>query len=260
MPVDNTRPLNRNSAMPLYYQLLDALQARIRAGEWRPDEILPSEADLGETYEVSRTVVRQALEGLERAGIIHRIKGKGAFLSERKVVARLLQDPAGFQANVEAQGLDVETHVLDQATVPASPDVADALRLAPGEPVVRLERLRFVEGEPVFLGTSYVPVALCGDLSEGDFSAESLNVFLGRRCGLVPAGGRRVIEAVAAGRREAELLHVQIGAPLFYLFAVTWAEDGRAMECSRVWLRGDRTVFEVQLGSEENAQEEKAGD
>jgi GntR family transcriptional regulator len=216
--------------------------------------MLPSESELGEAYEVSRTVVRQALEGLERAGLIHRIKGKGAFVSERKVVARLLQDPSGFQANMEAEGLVVATRVLDQAIVPAPSDVADALRLAPGEPVLRLERLRFVEGEPVLLGTSYVPVALCGDLSEGDFSAESLNAFLNRRCGLVPAGGRRVIEAVAAGRREAELLHVPMGAPLFCLFAVTWTDEGCAMECSQVWLRGDRTAFEVQLGSGESPQ------
>jgi len=211
--------------------------------------MLPSEAELGDAYDISRTVVRQALEGLERAGIVYRVKGKGAFLSERKVVARLLQDPSGFQANMEAQGLAVETRVLGQAIVPAPSDVADALGMGVGQPVLCLERLRFVEGEAIFLGTSYVPVALCGDLSESDIGEESLNAFLRRRCGLVPAGGRRTIESVAAGRLQAELLHVPIGAPLFYLFAVTWTEDGRPMECSQVWLRGDRTVFEVQLGS-----------
>ncbi len=239
--------LNRNSPIPLYHQLFQVLERRIRAGTWQSTHSLPSEAELCQLYGVSRTVVRQAMEDLERAGVIYRVKGRGAFLAERKIIAHMLQDAGGFQANLAAQGLTVQTRVLRQSVLPAPADIAAALQIASGAHILHVERLRSVAEEPVFLGDSYLPVEVCGDLSDEDFAAQSLNDILARRCGLRPAGGRRVIEAVAADRHRAELLQVSVGAPLFQLLAVTCAQSGRPMECSRVWLRGDRAAFEVNL-------------
>ena len=244
---DMTRVLNRNSPVPLYAQLQTSLVERVHRGEWRAGEALPSESQLCGSYGVSRTVVRQALEGLERSGLIYRVKGRGAFIAERKVVARLLQDPTGFEAQMVAQGLAVRTVVLKQGVVPALGDVAQALQSEEGASVLRLERLRLVDGEPIFYGLTFVPCSPGSALPDADFERESFNAILGRMFGLVPSGGTRVIEAVAAGQREAELLQVRVGAPLFRLFAVTCAQDERPMECSLVWLRGDRTSFEVNL-------------
>ena len=243
--------LNRSSPIPLYYQLQQAIQAQIEGEAWGASDTLPSESELCRTYGVSRTVVRQALEGLQRAGAINRVKGKGTFLAQRKIVARLLQDATGFQANMEAEGLVIRTRVLHQDVVAAATQVAQALEISVGAPVLRLERLRLLEGEPVFWGITHVPLDLHEQIAGEDFSVGSLNDILARRCGLLPVGGKRVIEATAASAREAEMLQLPIGAPLFRLFAVTRAQDGRPMECSQVWLRGDRTAFEVNLAGGE---------
>jgi GntR family transcriptional regulator len=239
--------------------LQEAIARRVTDGEWKPRQALPSESQLGAAYDVSRTVVRQALDGLERAGLIYRIKGRGAFLAERKIVARLLQDPGGFQAQMEGQGLAVRTEVLGQEATPVTGDVAAALGLPEGALALRLERLRFVEGEAVFLGTTYVPLGSATELAQMDFRETSLNTVLEAEYGLRPAGGSRLIEAVAAGSREAELLGVRVGAPLFRLFAVTLGQDGRPMECSQVVLRGDRTAFEVSLNRSTGYQEAEGG-
>lgn len=242
------RRLNRNSPVPLYYQLLEALQEQIDAGVWQPQDMLPSEADLCEMYDVSRTVVRQALDSLERTGLIHRVKGKGAYVSDRRIMAYLLQDPKGFYDNMASQGLSVETQVLDQEVVPASARVAEALDVPAGSAVLRLERLRSVRGVTVFLATSYIPQSLCANLAKENFSAQPLFEVMTRRCSVRPAGGKRVVEAVVAGKREAELLSVPMGSPLLRLVAVTYDENGRPLEYSQVWLRGDRIAFEVNLG------------
>jgi GntR family transcriptional regulator len=239
--------LNRSIPVPLYYQLQGILTARIDAGEWQAGELLPSESALCESYSVSRTVVRQALEGLVRAGLVFRVKGRGAFVAERKIVARLLQTPTGFEAQMVAQGLGVRTDVLLQESAAATGRVAASLEIEEGAPVLRLERLRYVDDVPVFYGETFVPLRSRGDLAGVDFTRESLNSVLARLFGQRPMGGRRTIETIAAGQREAELLRVRLGAPLFQLFAVTRAQDGRPMECSRVWLRGDCTAFEVDL-------------
>ena len=240
------RSLNRNSPVPLYFQLLEALREQIESGLWQPRDILPSESDLCQLYDVSRTVVRQALDGLERPGVIRRVKGKGAFVSERKVMAYLMENPNGFYAGMAAQGMTIETRVLERDVVPAPAKVAEALQIPEGSLVLRLERLRYLHSEPVFLGTSYLPIDLCGNLDDEDFS-QSMNAVLTRRCGLWPTTGKRIIESVAAGHYESEMLDVSVGMPLFRLTAVTYSQNGRPMEHTVAWLRGDRIAFEVTL-------------
>jgi len=243
-----TASLNPNGPLPLYHQLAGDLHRQLEAGSWTVHEMLPSEAELGQHYGVSRTVVRQALDELERSGALYRVKGKGSFIAERKLSAYLMQDVAGFAANMAAQGLEVQSQVLRQDFVAAPAAIAQALGLPENARVLRLERLRFVQGEPLFLGTTFIPEALGKRIASADFSSRSLNAALAQDAGVEPASGMRLIEAVAAGRLEADLLRVRVGAPLFRLFAVTYDEQGAGLECSEVWLRADRLAFRVALG------------
>jgi GntR family transcriptional regulator len=193
------RRLNRSSLTTLRYQLEDALFERIEGGEWQPTDVLPAEADLCETYGVSWTVVRQALDGLERAGMIRRVRGAGGFVCERRVTTRLVQDQGGFQAHTTAPALAVNTEVMGKDIVPAPDRVAHSLQISPEEEVLRLDRLRSVEGKPVLMATAYVPLGRipCGIVDE-DFRSQSLVDVLRRCCGLEPGSRTRVIEAVLA--------------------------------------------------------------
>jgi len=251
-------PLNRHNPAPLYYQLARSLELEIETGARRPHDSLPSEAELQAVHGVSRNVVRQALDELERAGAIYRIKGKGAFIQERKLSAYLMQDASGFAANMALQGFVVSSRILRKGIVPAPAPVAEALKVPEGAPVLELERLREVGGEPVFLGTTYVPGALAACVQEEDFTSQSFNAVLARCMGKEPVSGQRIIESVAAGRYEADLLGVRVGSPLFRLFAVTYSQDGEPVECSRVWLRGDRLAFRVDLGPAGSVKGKKA--
>ena len=245
------RTLNRSSLTPLRYQLEEVLLDRIESGEWKPSDVVPTESELCETYDVSRTVVRQALDTLERAGLVRRVRGVGSFVCERKITVRLLQDAGGFHAHMAAQGLAVHTHVRGKGLVPAPDRVARCLEIPPGTRVLRLDRLRSVEGERVFLATTYTALGACEEIIREDYSSESLFDVLRRRCGVEPESGTRVIEAVLARPPEAELLQVPIGSALFRLHVVTRGQGGCPMACSELWLRGDRTVLQVDLGTQD---------
>ncbi|MCZ7663507.1 MAG: GntR family transcriptional regulator [Thermoleophilia bacterium] len=71
----------RKQGIPLYYQVMRILKDQIVSGKLAPGEQLPSEAELTESYRVSRVVVRQALQMLEDEGLIFKVKGKGTFVS-----------------------------------------------------------------------------------------------------------------------------------------------------------------------------------
>ena len=250
MPV-NHKPVNHkidfNSPIPFYVQLLDLLRDNIKQGVWQTGGQLPGEHSLCETYAVSRTVVRQALGMLEADGLIVRRKGKGAFVAEPKIAESLAQKLTGFYQDMEEQGRRPLSRVLIQAVIPAPPTIARHLEMLPATPVVQLCRLRYVEGEPIVLVTSYLPHFLCPGLERIDFREQSLYAYLEQVYGLVIARGRRRIEAMVADARQAELLQTPVGAPLLSLESVSYLEDNRPIEYYHAVHRGDRSQFEVEL-------------
>lgn len=238
--------LDRSSALPLYAQVRQALQERLRAGEWSPGDRIPGEAELCRDYGVSRPVVRQALQDLAAEGVIVRRKGLGTFVAEPKVVSRsLVHSLVGFYQDMERKGLAIETRVLEQSLQPAGESIGAKLGLPVLEPVVKITRLRSVGGQPVVLVTSYLPYALCPGLIQVDLRSQSLYAYLEREYGLRVASGRRRIEAVLATEDEARHLNIDRGAPLLRLESVSYLAGGRPMEYfNGVFL----SRFEVELG------------
>lgn len=239
--------IDRSSPIPYYVQLKEALRAPIEQGIWQPGDQIPGESDLCRLFDVSRTVVRQALNELNFEGLITRIKGKGTFVAEPKISESLIQKLTGFYQDMVDRGHKPVTLVLSQQVVPANAKVAGRLGLGPGALVIDIERLRFVQDEPIVLVTTYLPYALCPRLAQADLSNQSLYAFLEKECGLVIARGRRVIEAVTASEYEAHYLQVAKGAPLILLDSVSYLADGTPIEYYRAFHRGDRSRFEVEL-------------
>ena len=82
--------INRDSALPLYYQLKEHIKEAIVSGHFKPNDRLPTEEQLCKIFSVSRPVVRQAYEELIKEGYIDRIKGSGTFVEERSKTDSLL--------------------------------------------------------------------------------------------------------------------------------------------------------------------------
>lgn len=239
--------IDRDSPIPYYAQVKDALQARIREGEWQAGHQLPGEPELCRIFNVSRTVIRQALNELLHEGLIVRAKGRGTFVAEPKIKGSLVQRLTGFHEDMVSQGYVPVTQTLRQESVPANPKVSSYLEIPPGTLVIEIERLRFVQDEPVVLVTTYIPQSLCPDLLDADLSRQSLYAFMEARCGVTIARGRRFIEAVPANPREARLLKIKRGAPLILLDSVSYMDDGTPVEYYHALHRGDRSRFEVEL-------------
>lgn len=239
--------IDRDSYVPLYIQVIDALTDFIAANELPPDHQLPAEVELCDTFDVSRTVVRQALRELEHKGLIYRVKGRGTFVSKPKIHESLFQELTGFYQDMVAKGLKPTSKVLLQEKINAPNHVADYLELAKEATVIQIDRLRYVNSEPVVFVTTYLPYELCPELLEVDLSDRSLYSYLENQLGLVIDRGRRTLEAVGAGEREAELLEIEIGSPLLLLDSVSYLPDNTPVEYFHALHRGDRARFETEL-------------
>jgi len=239
--------VDRNSYIPYYAQVKEALKELLESRLLAPKDQLPGEVELCQAFDVSRTVIRQALDELEYEGLIVREQGKGTFIAEPKISGGLVQKLTGWFQDMAAQGYDPVSKVLKQELVPANPKVATSLRVETGAPVIEITRLRFVQDEPIVLVTTYLPTPLCSQVLQADLSRQSLYAFLETQCGLVLARGHRTIEAALASEHEARLLQVRIGAPLIKLESVSYLADGTPLEYYSALHRGDRTRFEVEL-------------
>ena len=247
MPSPRQTAIDRNNPLPYYVQVKEALREHIESGEWPAGHQLPGEPELCVLFDVSRTVIRQALSDLEYEGLIVRKKGKGTFVAEPKIGESLIQKLTGFYQDMVELGHTPVTQVLKQEIVPANAKVAAQLDLKPGTKVIEIERLRFVQDEPIVLVTTYLPYALCAKAAKADFSGQSLYAFLESECKLIIVRGQRTLEAVAANEYEARLLGIEKGAPLVLLNSVSYLEDGTPIEYYRALHRGDRSRFQVEL-------------
>lgn len=240
--------IDRDSSIPYYVQLKDALIEQIEAKRWQPGDQLPPEQELCSLFGVSRTVVRQALQQLEFEGMVVRERGRGTFVAEPKISSTsLVHSLMGFYEDMEKRGIEMVSDMLEQSMQPAGQHVAAYLDLDAVTPVIKLHRLRSIESEPIVLVTSYLPYELCPQVLNEDFTHQSLYLYLDEACGLKVARGRRRIEAVAASPTEAELLQITAGAPLIKMESVSYLRDGTPIEYFNGLFRGDRSCFEMEV-------------
>jgi GntR family transcriptional regulator len=239
--------INFESRIPYYIQLMDILKEKVQMGIWVPGNQIPGEQDLCELYQISRTVVRQALRELELEGVINRRKGKGTFISLPKISEGLAQKLTGFYQDMVERGLKPVTKVLHQNVIPSNEKVAGFLNIKPGDQVIDILRLRFINEEPIQLVTTYIPFEICPTLASVDLTNRSLYEYLEKEGGVFIAKGRRYIEAVLANESEAALLGIERGAPLVLLDSISYAENGLPIEYYHALHRGDRSRFEVEL-------------
>ncbi len=233
--------IDRSTAIPFYHQLKQILLQQIRHGELRPGQRLPTERELQERYELSRTTVRQAINELVGEGVLHRERGRGTFISKPKV-RHGPQRPFGLSA-----GAKPGWKVLGVHTVLPPDKVAKQLELAKGEEALRIERLRLSDGEPIGLHRAYVPASLQLEFTERELveGNSSLSYLAGKQ-GLSFSESHRVIQAVTStSGRECKLLKTTKGAALLLVERTTISAQGKPVEFLRAIYRGDRFEYYI---------------
>lgn len=244
LPESLAESIDREIPIPYHYQLRELLRDEIFAGRWTVNERLPSERELCEAFELSRTTVREAIDALVNEGLLRREKGRGTFVAEPKMIESI-QWGSPFTGSMAEQGIPIKTRVLRQEIVTPPYVVAQELRLASDEPVIVLDRVRSAFNEPILVSTSYVPYKICPTLIDDDLVHFSLYQLLGEKYGLTIAKAKRYMEAIAANEFEAELLNIKPGTPLMLIESTVYLEDDTPLEYFKSRHRGDRTRFLV---------------
>jgi GntR family transcriptional regulator len=230
-------------AKPAWIRIEEQLAERIRSGRLLPGERIAPERELAERLGVSRMTVRQALASLAARGLVDRGVGRGTFVRR---IEHDLTRVAGFTEEVERQGLEAGAQILAAGEHAAPGEVAQALGIDTGAPVVRLERVRLGGKQPMTLEDTWVPLGRFPGLLEHDLSG-SLYALMREHYDRAPVSATERLEPVAARSHEAAVLGVPEGSPLMLVERVAFAADGGAVEFARDRHRGDRARFLIQV-------------
>ena len=139
----------------LYQRAKDFVQGKLRSGEWKPGELIPSENRLVQELSMSRMTVNRALRELTGEGHLVRVSGVGTFVAESKPQSNLLRI-TNIADEIIARGHRYSCQVLYLGREAASMAVAAALALSTGTSVFHLLCVHCEEGVPVQLEDRYV--------------------------------------------------------------------------------------------------------
>ncbi len=238
----------QTSPTPKYHRLKEALREQIAT--WETDHPIPSEAELCQTYAVSRTTVRKALDDLAHEGLLYRLQGKGTFVAPPKLRERYAQRTAGFYEDMTSRGLKVRTRILDQSVVKPNKQVAAELQLSAGDKVIKLLRVRSIGNDPILISTSYVSQRLFPELATEDLTEISLYGLLRDQYGVHLGRGTRLVEVALSSDEDSEYLKVKPQSPVLLVTGTMYDTEGRPVEYGTARHRWDRSQLEIEIVTE----------
>jgi GntR family transcriptional regulator len=206
---------------------------------------VPPERTLSVEFGTSRTTVRQALQELVVEGRLERIQGKGTFVAKPKVAQELKL--TSYTEDMRAQGLEPTSTLLDIGYVLADEVLAERLAIKQGARVLRIERLRLANGEPMAIETTHLSGQRFPGLRRLLAKSTSLYAVLSQTYDIKLLEAEETIETVPAPPREAHLLGTDVGLPLLLLSRHSLDDAGKPIEYVRSLYRGDRYKFVAHL-------------
>jgi GntR family transcriptional regulator len=230
--------------LTLHRRIREELRERILRGTLRPHDRVPSESELMAQYGVSRVTVRQALGDLQGAHMIFKVPGKGSFVAQAKPFQELgrLQ---GFAEAMSGRGHDTFNRLVQLQTVPATERVAHRLQLPAGAPVTEVQRVRFLDRQPVSFDVTWLPPRLGERLVREELATRDIFLILEDDLATPLGHADLAIDAVPAEAHVASLLDIAPGSPVLRIERLTHDRDGRPVDYEHLHCRSD--IFQYRL-------------
>jgi len=229
----------------LYFIVKEKLLALIKAGAYKIGDQLPTELELCQEYDVSRTTIRLALQQLEFEGFIQKVQGKGTFVSKPRIRETITRNIRTFVEQMKDLGFSYQSKVLELMLIPADYSLAETLHIEENDPVVKLVRVRNADAEPLQYVTSYLPWRVAPGLVNDDISG-SLFDLLRTKYQVNICRSVESIEPVLITEAISPYLDVPAGSPAFSVESLTYSDEGHPIEFSCGIVRGDRFKFTME--------------
>lgn len=235
--------VDKRSPIPVYFQLKNLILKKIQSGEFPEGSLIPSERDLGESLNISRMTVRQALNQLVSEGLLYRQKGIGTFVSRSKIEQRNIMS---FSESVTRKGLFPSTRILFFSKEIINSEIRELLDLKASDTVYILKRLRLASGTPVGIEENYLPEKYCPNLEKQDLTS-SLYKLMKEQYSHAISYVDNVIEAARPDKLEKEQLEIAGVVPVLRITGINYTESDLKLFYERSVYRSDEYKYNVRV-------------
>lgn len=239
--------INRDSPIPVYYQVATDIKNRIMHKEWGENGQIASENELVSQYGVSRVTLRQALAELEKDGLIKRYRGKGAFVNENpsQFIHELKYSlVTGNYETDDEQPLEAKILELSKISEPYK-TISESLQLSSDASAIYFKRLFLLDKKPIAIGKSWIPSDLVPNLEVDGLLNNSLSQTIKERYHLNVIRVNDVLETVRPTLNDRKLLESTYDTPLILIKGISYLDNGRPLEYSNTFWLGDRVRFHI---------------
>ncbi len=240
MVIQEEMPIDKNSVIPIYYQLFKLLEGQIRRGELKPGESLPTENDIAMRYEISRMTVRRAISELVTAGMVYAQQGKGTFVATPKL-NNIVFELNDFNEEIKKRGLDYKTTLLEAKIIRADEELRAKFQIE--EENKRFLYFRTVlsaESERLSYEVKYTIYSKSKPILETELKDPSLPGLIAAHTEYVPVSSKKVLQVAACTKEEALILGIAPQAPVFLIEQTIFDAELKTVGWSKAVYRGDR--------------------
>jgi len=233
--------MHTDSRLPRYQRLRDEMVALIAARKWRPGEAIPTEQALAQSYGLAVGTVRKAVDLLVAEGLLERFQGRGTFVRRANFDGSLFRF-FRFQTR-EGERRIPESRILRREVVDAPSAVAATLQIASTARVIRMSRLRLIDGEPMLAEEIWLPYKRFAAFAQMGLSevGDLLYPVYEAQCNQIVASATETLTVEAIGALHARLLRIEPGTPAVVIERLAYGYDRQPLEWRRS--RGPASAF-----------------
>lgn len=232
-------------APPLYLQISEILRNKILTKEYAFDTIIPSETELQSMYQVSRITARQAIQELEKDGLVSRARGKGTIVIYQKHIEEFLTRIRSFTDEMKEQGIEPGTSYAHIELVKADQQLARVFHVEPDVPLYRLERVRTGDEKPIVIFQTYFHMSRSLPLEDGQYYG-SLYAML-EEMNIHPVRIKEKFDCIMPDAHTRELLNVKRTIPILRRIRTSYDQSDEVVEYTVSLYRGDRYSYSVEI-------------
>jgi GntR family transcriptional regulator len=235
---------NKQSAVPYYHQIKEAVKALIAGGDLKPGDMLPSEFGLSEQLDISRLVVHRAYRELVTEGFLIRKRAKGTFVAPPINRGYTVTGPLfSMTENLSSNALEPSNKILLQEVIRPSEEIRNELKLSGVAQVIHLRNLRLAKQLPFAIEEMYLSYERFPALATLDLNNCSVYSTLEKLYDALPQEALDLITASSATGQEAGLLGINKSAPVMRLKRISKDRSGLPVEYTEVVFHADRYQF-----------------